>query len=178
MRIVQCNSATNNALASAAEDAVLTQRPTAPGFESRIAAMEDFYRAHGLPNDFFPFVAAIFAVCPELNTLQENPHMFDLVSVLQGARSVALVPVCDISSEGPFDTYVIGRLHAKGFAIRESFDAQDLIVGVSERVEQVWSILASRPDEGELSTEYHRVLGEALGYSPASIAHFIERIRY
>jgi hypothetical protein len=146
-------------------------------FEQRIDAMEHRVRESGLPNKFFPFVAAHCVAHPEWNTLGENPNRYDAVCVLRDLRPIALLPTNDLNRTHPFNDYLLRAIESKsGFVVRESPGSRDYIVGSKERVDAVLNIISERIASGTFSETYHRKIGKALGYPADAIEAFIRTV--
>lgn len=142
-------------------------------FENRISAMETRIRDSGLPNQFFPFIAAQCVAFPEWNVLKEAPNFYDAVCVLKGIRPVALLSVRDMQRDTPFRDYIMREMERKGLAACEDPLFPDYIVGEPNRVASVLRIMRQRLETGDYSVDYHRALGLALAYPPSAVERFI-----
>jgi len=145
-------------------------------FDERIAAMEQRIRDWGLPNQFFPFVAAQCVATPEWNVLREAPNFYDAVCVLRGIRPVALLSRKDMQHDLPFRDYLLRSLELKGFAVYADPLLPDYIVGEPTRVSNVLRVIRQRLETGDYSEHYHRELGTALAYPTGAVERFIRAL--
>jgi hypothetical protein len=145
-------------------------------FERRVTAMEQRIRESGLPNQFFPFIAAQCVATPEWNTLREVPNFYDAVSVLKGIRPVALLTGSDMRRDLPFSKYILHAIALKGLTVYDDPRLPNYIVGEPSRVESVLRVIQRRMETGGYSEQYHRELGEALAYPTAAVERFLKAI--
>jgi hypothetical protein len=145
-------------------------------FESRITAMEQRIRESGLPNQFFPFIAAQCVATPEWNTLKEVPNFYDAVCVLKGIRPVALLTGSDMQRDPSFSNYILQAIALKGLAVYDDPRLPNYIVGEPRRVESVLRVIQRRMETGDYSEQYHRELGQALAYPAAAVERFLKAI--
>lgn len=145
-------------------------------FEERIAAMEQRIRDWGLPNQFFPFIAAQCVATPEWNVLKEAPNFYDAVCVLRGIRPVALLSSRDMQHDLPFRDYLLRSMELQGCSVYADPHLPDYIVGEPTRVASVLRIIRQRLETGEYSERYHRELGLALAYPTGAVERFIQAI--